>query len=301
MLGKILRWLGGFLIAGILVAGVFVGYTVWAYERSMDRVYDVALPAISGSDDPAVIDRGRHLAESVAGCATADCHGTDLGGGTPIDVGPVGTVVGPNITPAGIAAEYSDGELARLLVHGVKRDGRSVRFMPSQEIAWLPDSDIQAIISYLRSVPPVQRPSGETRIGVLGKVLDRREMMILDVARRIDHSQREQAPPPEPTAAYGAFLAKGCMGCHGEGLSGGRIPGAPASMPIPTNLTPHQTGIVGWTFEDFERVLNTGVRPDGRQLDPFMPYEAYSRMNDTEKRALWAYLQSLPPTAFGER
>jgi hypothetical protein len=173
--------------------------------------------------------------------------------------------------------------------------------MPSPEFAWLPDEDITALLSYVRSVPPVQRASGETKIGLLGKVLDRRNLMALDVARRIDHTQRATAPPPEATAAYGAFVAKPCAGCHRDHMSGGKISGAPPSMPIPANLTPHETGLQRWSFEDFERALNTGTRPDGSKIDPFMPFEAYSKLNDTEKRAVWAYLQSLPPLEFGQR
>jgi hypothetical protein len=72
-------------------------------------------------------------------------------------------------------------------------------------------------------------------------------------------------------------------------------------MPIPANLTPHETGLKSWSFEDFERALNTGTRPDGSKIDPFMPFESYSKLNDTEKRAIWAYLQSLPPMAYGGR
>jgi cytochrome c553 len=224
-----------------------------------------------------------------------------LGGGNTVDAGPVGSFTGPNITSGGVGAQYSDAELARLVLHGVKRDGRSVKFMPVQEINWLPDEDIAAILSYVRSVPTVHKASGETRIGLLGKVLDRRNMMAIDVARRIDHTQRATAPPPAATAAYGAFVAKACTGCHGEHMSGGKIPGAPPSMPIPANLTQHETGLKTWSFEDFERALNTGTRPDGSKIDPFMPYEAYSKLDDTEKRAIWAYLQSLPPMAFGGR
>jgi cytochrome c553 len=301
MLGKLFKWIGLLVLVALLAVGAFVGFSVLSYERSMSQVYDIPTPALTASTDPMVIERGRHLAESVAGCATADCHGTDLGGGTPIDAGPVGVLAGPNITSGGLGAEYSDGELARLLLHGVKRDGRSARFMPSQDFAWLPDPDVVAILSYLRSVPTVQRASAGTDIGLLGKVLDRRDLMIIDVARRIDHDQREQAPAPEPTARYGAYLARGCLGCHGEGMSGGKIPGAPPSMPIPTNLTAHETGLQGWTFEDFERALTTGTRPDGSRIDPFMPFEAFSKLNDTEKRALWAYVQGLPPTPFGSR
>ena len=301
MIRTISKWLGALVLVLLLCVGGYVAFAASAFGRSMDRVYDVPLPALTASTDPMVIDRGRHLAESVAGCAGGECHGPDLGGGTPIEMGPLGVFTGPNITTGGVGAEYTDGELARVLLHGVKRDGRSVRFMPSQDFAWLPDSDLVAIISYVRSMPPVQRADGETRVGLLGKVLDRRNMVLLDVARRIDHEQRDQAPPAQATADYGAYLARGCKGCHGDNLSGGRIPGAPSSVPAPTNLTPHETGLQSWAFEDFERALNTGTRPDGSKIDPFMPFEAFGKMNDTEKRALWAYLQSLPPQPFGGR
>lgn len=35
--------------------------------------------------------------------------------------------------------------------------------------------------------------------------------------------------------------------------------------------------------------------------DPFMPREALNAMNDVERRALWAYLRSVPPVPFGHR
>ena len=241
----------------------------------------------------------KHLAESVAPCASGDCHGNDLGGGKPIDVGPVGTLTGPNLTRS--LLQYSDGEMARMMRHGIKRDGRSLRFMPVQDFAWLPEDDVTAVISYLRTVPLVERPDGVTEIRALGKVLDRRGQMILDVARHIDHSSGVRAKGATPTVEYGQFLAMGCSGCHGEHYSGGPIPGAPPSMPIPLNLTPHETGLKDWAIEDLNRLLDTGVRKNGKKLDPFMPFEAFAKFDDVERKALWAYLQSLPPLPFGKR
>jgi len=40
--------------------------------------------------------------------------------------------------------------------------------------------------------------------------------------------------------------------------------------------------------------LRTGKRPDGRELDKFMPWPAMSKMTDDEIAALWLYLSSLP-------
>ena len=298
---RILKWIGGITLLILIVAAGFAAFEVRAFNGSMAKVYDVPVPAFTRSADPAVLARGKHVTESLAGCAASDCHGADLAGGRSIPFGPVGTVTGPNITAAGHGGAYSDGELVRLILHGVKRDGRSVTFMPSPDFNWLPDEDIQAVVSYLRTVPPVTKPDGPLEVGLIGKVLDRRGLLDLDVARHVDHDKRTTAPAPAPTAAYGAFVSRLCVGCHGEHLSGGPIPGAPSSIPIPANITTHDSGIKGWTFVDFERLLNEGIKKDGKKLDPFMPVETFGKMNELEKKALWAFLEVVPPKPFGSR
>lgn len=302
------RWikqslLGVGALFGVTGAGVggYAFVQTSAYDESMTKVYDVPLTAVERSSDPDVLARGKHLAESLAACAGSHCHGEDLGGGDTLTMGPVGTITGPNITSAGLGAAYSDAELFRLIRHGIKKDGRSVTFMPSHEISWLPDADVMAVISYLRTVPPVQRANGATEIGTLGKVLDRRGQIALDIARRIDHANIELAPKPTPTAAYGRFVAKLCTGCHGESLSGGPIPGAPPSLPVPSNLTPHASGLKAWTYADFDRLLTQGIRKNGQKLDPFMAVAQTSRMDEVEKRALWEHLRSVPAVEFGNR
>lgn len=301
------RWLKRIgLGLAVLVVVVFGGGGAWAwtqasaFDASIEKVYSVApLTGFDRSDDPAVIARGKHLAASLAGCQLADCHGPDLGGGKVIDAGPVGTMASPNITR--ILPAYSDGELARLIRHGLKKDQRTVRFMSVDEFNYLSDSDVRAIISYVRTVPPVDRAQPAIRIGWLGKVLDRRDEFPLDIARRIDHDKIELAPPPSPTAEYGKFIGRMCAGCHGEHMSGGPIPGAPSDFAVPLNLTPHETGLRGWSKDDFEKVMASGVRRDGRKLDALMPTEAINAMDDLERTAIFSYLQSLPPRPFGQR
>src|SRR5207237_576852 len=134
-----------------------------------------------------------------------------------------------------------------------------------------------------------------------GKFLDRMDAIPLDIARRIDHEHPDLAGAPEPTAAYGRFLAKGCTGCHGKRFSGGPIPGAPSNLPKPLNLTPHETGLKDWTFEDFDKLLSTGVRKNGSALNPFMPLDAIGQLDPVERRALWEYLRTLPPLPLGNR
>src|SRR5579883_2483690 len=195
----------GLLVVLVVVlgaGGVFVATQASAFDASMDKVYDVPLPNVTRSTDEAVIARGKHLAESVAGCAIRDCHGIDLGGGRTVEAGPLMTFTGPNITSGGLGAAYSDAELARIIRHGIKKDGRSVRFMPAQDIAWLPEGDVVAIVSYVRTLPALDKPNGPVVMKTLGKVLDRRDQVVLDVARRIDHTKNEVVPAPAPTADY---------------------------------------------------------------------------------------------------
>src|SRR5581483_7514577 len=87
----------GLKILGIVLALLGLGggsYTYMmcsAFDASMDKVYDVPIPNLARSTDPAVIARGDHLVHSMAGCGVNDCHGTDLGGNPKgVDIGPLG-------------------------------------------------------------------------------------------------------------------------------------------------------------------------------------------------------------------
>jgi hypothetical protein len=281
-------------LAALAAGGaVFVAVEAAAYSASLDKVYDVPLPALTASTDPVVIARGKHVTEAIAACSTSSCHGADLGGGQTVAMGPVGHFTGPNISMGGLGLAYSDGELARLLRHGLKRDGRTVRFMPVQDFRWLPDDDVAAVVAYVRSAPAVDRANGSTDFGTLGKVLDRRDQFVIDVARRIDHGAFTPPPPRGPGADY--------VGCHGEHYAGGPIPGAPSSMPVPRNLTPSEDGLLHWSYQDFDHALTQGVRPDGKRIDPFMPLDSFGKLDDTEKQALWAFLRTLPARPFGQR
>src|SRR4051794_6872097 len=120
---KVLKVLGVVILLAVIGAGIFIYTQTSAFDASMNKVYDVPLPTITLSTDPAVLARGKHLAEAVWPCVASKCHGSDMGGGESIAFGPLGTVTGPNISAKGLGAAYSDAELARLIKHGVKKDG----------------------------------------------------------------------------------------------------------------------------------------------------------------------------------
>ncbi len=64
------------------------------------------------------------------------------------------------------------------------------------------------------------------------------------------------------------------------------------------NLTPDETGLGGWTIENFERAMREGKfkgLENGRTLLPPMPWESFRHLTNDDLAAIWAYLQSIPP------
>ena len=62
------------------------------------------------------------------------------------------------------------------------------------------------------------------------------------------------------------------------------------------NLTPDKaTGIGTWTEAQFIKVLRTGIRGNGAPLRPLMPWEWFAQLTDEDLRAIFAYLQTIPP------
>jgi hypothetical protein len=64
------------------------------------------------------------------------------------------------------------------------------------------------------------------------------------------------------------------------------------------NLTPDQTGLGNWTEEQFKKALTQGKYQGidgGRVLLPPMPWQNWTNMKDEDVKAIFAYLQSIPP------
>jgi mono/diheme cytochrome c family protein len=92
-----------------------------------------------------------------------------------------------------------------------------------------------------------------------------------------------------------------CVGCHGPGLSGGTIPGAPPEWPAAANLTPGAgTALARYaSAENLRAMFRTGRRPDGSAVSTVMPFESLRALNDTDVDALYAYLKTVAPRAGG--
>jgi mono/diheme cytochrome c family protein len=251
------------------------------------------------------LERGTYLMHSIVACG--NCHtpkgpqgdlpGMELAGGFVIEDGPF-RAVASNITPdekTGIGA-WSDAEIITAIREGKRPDGTIIGPpMPIGFYRKMSDADAAAIVTYLRSVPPVknqveksvyQIPLPESYGPPVGNV---------------------SAPSQDDKLAYGEYLSNigHCMECHtpmgDEGHpdfenrfgAGGFEFHGPWGVSVSANLTP--AGLGNYSDEELKSIIRTGVRPNGTKLLPPMPVPYYANITDDDMDSLIAYLRSLPP------
>jgi Cytochrome c len=308
---KFLKWTGIGLVVLILGFVVFVQLT---WNKKQDAPY----PEISASRDSSIIARGAYLANGPSHCG--GCHSSmdeirafdegkkvDLKGGWELTFPGFGTFVSQNITSdkeTGIG-NFSDGEIARSLRYGVGKDGHTL--FPMMSFQGLSDEDLTAIISYLRTLPPVQNKVKPMEYGFMYKAL---------LAFGLIKPEGPKETPPKsvaiaPTAEYGKYLAfhvSNCRSCHtemdqntgeyiGKDFSGKGFFEADAFSEgysfMSPNLTPHkETGIIAnWTEDQF---IARFKLPRVHRGSP-MPWGSFSRIDEVELKALYRFFQSLEP------
>ena len=309
---RVARAIAWTIVAIVVAACAAIAYATVGYRKT----WDVPLPDVQAASDPAIIERGRYIVYGPGRCA--DCHVPDAvrpqlvrGEEVPLTGGPgentyIGSWTAPNLTPdqaTGIGA-VSDGHLARMLRHGVNREGRlAPPFMDSY--ADLAEDDLLAVVSFLRSLAPAPGVPPSSRINMLGK---------LTLTYFLEPYAPVSAPAahlePAATPAYGGYIATtlaGCRTCHtarnlktgayeSPFFSGGlafRSREQPGFMYVSPNLTPDAaTGrIAAWSEDAFVQRFRQGLTiPDSP-----MPWGSFLRMSDTDLRAVYRFLQSLPP------
>ena len=135
-------------------------------------VAGTALPAAAQSP----VERGRYLVEVVGACG--NCHtpkgpqgdvpGLHLAGGFQLEES-FGTWITPNITPdpeTGIG-RWTDDEVIRAIREGRGRDGKTLGPpMPYDLYRRLADSDVKAMVAYLRTVAPVRNVVPRSRYAI---------------------------------------------------------------------------------------------------------------------------------------
>jgi cytochrome c553 len=287
---RVLKFVVYLVLFVVTVAAVALAYIYYASSQRVAMTYAVTPPAVQiPLGDPVAIERGRYLVHKVSLCV--ECHGEDLGGKA-VSQTPLSRLWGSNLTNGrgGLGTTYTDADFVRALTHGVKKNGESVIFMPSQDYKFT-EADMGALIAYLRTVPPVDRDVPEPQIGFLARTLGVTNKFPLLSAEFIDHDKVGFVPAADRSdvAKAGEYLIStaGCRGCHGPLLTG------EGGMPNAANLTP--VGIGAWSAADFRTAIREARRPNGTTILPDMP-RIYKELSDEDLSKIFAYLKTLPPT-----
>jgi mono/diheme cytochrome c family protein len=283
------------------------------------RKFEAPYPDIHASNDSAVIAHGEYLVYGPAHCA--ECH-LDMsnmekfkaGEKTPLSGGfefllPFGKVHSRNLTSdkeTGIG-KFSDGEIARIIRYQVKPDGRTM--IPFMEYQNMSDADLTAIVSYLRSLPPIKKQIPDPEWNFMGKAV---------LAFLIKPEGPKATPPksvePEVTATYGKYLAddvSNCKGCHTErSMKTGEYIGIPFSggmkveastgekgvyVVTPNITTDKQFGrLANWDEDHFVNRFHQGV------LIPqtIMPWASFNHYSDNDLKAIYKYIATIPPVHY---
>ena len=256
------------------------------------------------------LERGKYLMNSIVACG--NCHtpkgpngkaiaGKELSGGDPIDA-PVFRAMPGNITQdkeTGIG-NWTDDQIIDAIRNGKRPDGTIIGPpMPIPFYRGMSDTDVRAIVAYLRTVPAVSNKVEKSTYKIpLPPAYGPPVTHVADVPRS-NH------------VAYGRYLATGlghCMDCHttynAKGIpdlehrlgAGGNPFGAPnGGVIISANLTPgNPNGIVGWTNQQVKDAITKGVRPD-RPLVRLMAFDWYQNIDSADLNDLVAFLRSLKP------
>ena len=266
-----------------------------------------AVMVTSSAMAQSAVERGGYLVNTIMTCA--NCHspkgppaataGKDFSGGFRFNEPPF-DVTAPNITPdkeTGIG-NWTDEQIKTLLLTGKNEHGiQAAEVMPTAFYPILTPQDLNAIVAYLRSLPPVKN-----------KVPD----PIYKIA--LPHHVFPGAEKPYSQADLNDKLKKGhylvtighCMECHTPltqsgldvansiGKGGREFPG-PWGVSKSRNITSSKTaGIGDWTDAEIKTAITQGKRKDGTPLKGPMGYEYYAKMTDADLDAVIAYLRTVP-------
>ncbi|HUQ66407.1 MAG TPA: hypothetical protein VM101_09640 [Flavitalea sp.] len=312
---KVFKVLG--ILLGIIV--IFIAAAAIYIKKALPDVGPAPLLKIQST--PEKIERGEYLANHVMICM--DCHSTrqwnyfggpmkpdSLGSGGELfdqTMGFPGSIHAANITPAGIG-DWTDGEVFRAITTGVRRNGKPIfPVMPYHNYGKVDPEDIEAIITYLRTLPAIEHQVEESKYDFP------MNFIINTIPVKSSPGKR---PSPSDRIAYGKYMvtSAGCGECHTpfdkgkfdttKFLAGGRTFSLPAGDVTSANLTPDkETGIGNLSKEAFmgRFIAFRDSAYSHRQINfmtdfaTIMPWPVYAGMKDDDLSAIYDYLASLKP------
>jgi mono/diheme cytochrome c family protein len=272
-------------------------------------------PAAALAQGGDLVARGKYVFAAAAGCG---CHtepkkaepGKGLNAGGRRYDGPFGTVYSSNITPdkdTGIGS-WTDEQIIAGIRLGRRPNGeRLIPVHPYTVFNGMAETDLQALVAYLRSVPAVRRPNTPKKITV-----PLFESVFLP-AWLAAFAPRETPPPMAPTsgAARGEYLVRAvahCGECHtprtmtqatdNTRFLAGTAKG-PDGDPVP-NITPDKDTGLTWSVEEIAEYLGTGNKPDGDVAAGLMDEVivgssgGYRDLTREDRLAIARYLKTIP-------
>ncbi|MGH9463864.1 MAG: c-type cytochrome [Vicinamibacteria bacterium] len=296
------------VFSAVLVLGAFVACESGEAPSGDPEPASPPAAAMSGVS----VERGEYLANHVMLCFA--CHGEidydspelsvvpgteGSGGPFPDEIIPYPINV-PNITPdeeTG-AGTWTDEQIKRALRHGIGHDDRVLFVgMPWPFFRVITDDDLDSLVAYLRSIPPVRKEVPPTPA----------PPPFQEMLRPLTNAPLPPAPDMSDPVQRGQYLVHMglCRECHtpidakGEALpgmdfAGGRPLFGRWGRVFSANLTQDASGIPHYTEEVFLQVMHTG-NPGGRQLNPIMLWGYFKGMTDEDLKAIYAYLRTLKP------
>jgi mono/diheme cytochrome c family protein len=277
--------------------------------------YDVPQVELDATPTAARLDRGKRLVSMLCRRCHYDGHTHALTGRSLPD-GRLGKPSAPNLTrdPQVGIGQWSAGELAVLLRTGI-HPKTGVLVPPPLMPRWprMADEDLAAIVAFLQSDDPWVAPRTEEPPPSQYSLIAR--YRALTAWSPFPYPRAPvSAPERNDLELYGAYLVDHvlqCAQCHSErwaeleALDPPRTPGYLAGGAATSdangvvlraaNLTPHATGLEGWTSEQLRRVLLDGFGPDGKVVR--WPMVRHAGLLPAEVEAIHAYLQTLAPVS----
>lgn len=271
----------------------------------------VLTPALASGQSQAEIARGKYIFGATGGCGCHTEPKKELNAGGRRYDGPFGTVYSTNITPdrqTGIGG-WTDDQIVAGIRLGRRPNGeRVLPVHPFTSFNGMAEGDLKALVAYLRSVPPVNRPNRPKQI-----TMPFFESVFLP-AWLAAFAARETPPSSAPATdvARGEYLVKAvghCGECHTprgmtQAVDNSRFlagnPTGPENSKV-ANITPDKaTGIGDWTVEQIADYLATGNLPDGDVAGGLMgeviqgTSAGYKDMTEADRLAIAQYLKTIP-------
>lgn len=307
--------IGGSFLGVAMVA--IIGLVAWTTLSWPPTFEDAPTPDIEATDDPETIAEGEYLFHTVAHCTACHVpketvHSMESGerlapvGGTSWEFGPMGTLRSSNITPhpeTGVG-NWTDGELARAIRHGVRPDDTPAMMMTFA--GPLSDESLTAIISYMHTIEPIENETEPSDLSLFGKAMfGGGPLSFLATDRPPEMKAPDYVPRGEASIERGRYLSEGpgmCVYCHSqsdtdtgqiEGIAyAGGSPEPDATDPEMEIVAPNITtgGVLeNWTEQTFISRMRGSRAVEGSN----MPWENYRGMTDEDLESIYLYLQSV--------